>query len=183
MIASGSGVVQTRRRRRVLWCARAAVLVVLVTAVAVPVGPVGASSHSGQASGPAVKVGMIALAGLDAETGVVMLLYLTLAHRRWKQEGRLRTQEDLREAIVEGAAHRIRPKLMTVLTMMIGLVPVLWSTGTGADVMKRIAAPMVGGVVTAAALALLIYPVIFTLWKWHREVKPALAQAKASQGN
>jgi Cu(I)/Ag(I) efflux system membrane protein CusA/SilA len=113
----------------------------------------------------AVKVGMIALAGLDAETGVVMLLYLTLAHRRWHAEGRLRTRADLREAIVEGAAHRIRPKLMTVLTMMIGLVPVLWSTGTGADVMKRIAAPMIGGLVTSFVLELLVYPAVFALWK------------------
>ncbi|HMG53115.1 MAG TPA: CusA/CzcA family heavy metal efflux RND transporter, partial [Kofleriaceae bacterium] len=113
----------------------------------------------------AVKVGMIALAGLDAETGVVMLLYLTLAHRRWQATGRLRTRADLRDAIVEGAAHRIRPKLMTVLTMMIGLVPVLWSDGAGADVMKRIAAPMVGGLVTSFALELLVYPAVFALWR------------------
>ncbi|MGE0396521.1 MAG: efflux RND transporter permease subunit [Kofleriaceae bacterium] len=113
----------------------------------------------------AVWVGIIALAGLDAETGVVMLLYLTLAHRRWEAEGRLRTQADLREAIVDGAARRIRPKLMTVLTMMIGLIPVLWSDGTGADVMKRIAAPMVGGLVTSFVLELLVYPAVFAIWK------------------
>ncbi len=113
----------------------------------------------------AVWVGVIALAGLDAETGVVMLLYLTLAHRSRQAEGRLRNVHDLREAIVEGAAHRIRPKLMTVLTMMIGLVPVLWSTGTGADVMKRIAAPMVGGLVTSFLLELTVYPAIFAIWK------------------
>jgi copper/silver efflux system protein len=113
----------------------------------------------------AVWVGVIALAGLDAETGVVMLLYLTLAHRRWRDEGRIRDQGDLREAIVEGAAKRIRPKLMTVLTMMIGLVPVLWSDGTGADVMKRIAAPMVGGLVTSFLLELTVYPAIFAIWK------------------
>jgi Cu(I)/Ag(I) efflux system membrane protein CusA/SilA len=113
----------------------------------------------------AVWIGMIALAGLDAETGVVMLLYLTLAHRAWRAEGRLRTHDDLREAIVEGAAHRIRPKLMTVLTMMIGLMPVLWSSGTGADVMKRIAAPMIGGLVTSFVLELLVYPAIFAIWK------------------
>ena len=113
----------------------------------------------------AVWVGVIALAGLDAETGVVMLLYLTLADRKWRDEGRMRTQTDLREAIVEGAAKRIRPKLMTVLTMMIGLVPVLWSDGTGADVMKRIAAPMVGGLVTSFLLELTVYPAIFALWK------------------
>jgi Cu(I)/Ag(I) efflux system membrane protein CusA/SilA len=113
----------------------------------------------------AVKVGLIALAGLDAETGVVMLLYLTLAHRRWRDLGRLRTQADLREAIVDGAARRIRPKLMTVLTMMIGLVPVLFSSGTGADVMKRIAAPMVGGLATSFLLELTVYPAIFAIWK------------------
>ncbi len=113
----------------------------------------------------AVWVGMIALAGLDAETGVVMLLYLTIAHRRSHEAGRLRTRGDLREAIVLGAAHRIRPKLMTVLTMMIGLIPVLWSTGAGADVMKRIAAPMVGGLVTSFVLELLVYPAVFAIWK------------------
>jgi Cu(I)/Ag(I) efflux system membrane protein CusA/SilA len=113
----------------------------------------------------AVWVGIIALAGLDAETGVVMLLYLTLAHDKWTREGRLRTRADLREAIVDGAARRIRPKLMTVLTMMIGLIPVLWSDGTGADVMKRIAAPMVGGLVTSFVLELLVYPAVFAVWK------------------
>jgi Cu(I)/Ag(I) efflux system membrane protein CusA/SilA len=113
----------------------------------------------------AVWVGIIALAGLDAETGVVMLLYLTLAHRRREREGTLRTELDLRETIVEGAAKRLRPKLMTVTTMIVGLVPVLWSSGTGADVMKRIAAPMVGGLVTSFLLELTVYPAIFAIWK------------------
>jgi Cu(I)/Ag(I) efflux system membrane protein CusA/SilA len=113
----------------------------------------------------AVWVGIIALAGLDAETGVVMLLYLTLAHGRRTRVGTLGTREDLRETIVEGAAKRLRPKLMTVATMIIGLVPVLWSTGTGADVMKRIAAPMVGGLVTSFLLELTVYPAIFAIWK------------------
>jgi len=113
----------------------------------------------------AVWVGIIALAGLDAETGVVMLLYLTLAHARHEREGRLKTRGDLRETIVDGAARRLRPKLMTVATMIIGLVPVLWSTGTGADVMKRIAAPMVGGLVTSFLLELTVYPAIFAIWK------------------
>jgi Cu(I)/Ag(I) efflux system membrane protein CusA/SilA len=113
----------------------------------------------------AVWVGVIALAGLDAETGVVMLLYLTLAHGHWSREGRLRTREDLREVIVEGAAKRLRPKLMTVAAMILGLVPVLWSTGTGADVMKRIAAPMIGGLVTSFILELTVYPAIFAIWK------------------
>jgi Cu(I)/Ag(I) efflux system membrane protein CusA/SilA len=113
----------------------------------------------------AVWVGMIALAGLDAETGVVMLLYLTLAHEKSLNEGRLRTPADLTEAIVDGAARRIRPKLMTVMTTTIALLPILWSTGTGADVMKRIAAPMVGGLVTSFLLELTVYPAIFAAWK------------------
>lgn len=113
----------------------------------------------------AVWVGLIALAGLDAETGVVMLLYLTLAHKKADQEGRLRSMADLTETIVDGAARRIRPKLMTVMTDMIGLLPVLWSTGAGADVMKRIAAPLVGGLVTSFLLELTVYPAIFALWK------------------
>jgi Cu(I)/Ag(I) efflux system membrane protein CusA/SilA len=113
----------------------------------------------------AVWVGVIALAGLDAETGVVMLLYLNLAHARWVREGRMETRHDLRESIVEGAAKRLRPKLMTVSTMILGLAPVLVSTGTGADVMKRIAAPMVGGLVTSFLLELAVYPAIFAIWR------------------
>jgi copper/silver efflux system protein len=128
----------------------------------------------------AVWVGLIALAGLDAETGVVMLLYLTLSHRRHEQEGRMRNAADLENAIVEGAAKRIRPKLMTVLTMMIGLVPVLWSTGTGADVMKRIAAPMVGGLATSFLLELTVYPAIFAIWKRRRNSFPTAAIRKVS---
>ena len=116
----------------------------------------------------AVWVGIIALAGLDAETGVVMLLYLTLAYRNAVAAGRMNRRADLREAIVEGAAKRIRPKLMTVATMIVGLVPVLWSSGTGADVMKRIAAPMVGGLVTSFILELAVYPAIFAIWKGRR---------------
>jgi Cu(I)/Ag(I) efflux system membrane protein CusA/SilA len=113
----------------------------------------------------AVWVGIIALAGLDAETGVVMLLYLTLAHRDHEAKGRMRDMEDLEESIVEGAARRIRPKAMTVVAMIAGLLPLLWSDGTGADVMKRIAAPMVGGLVTSFALELLVYPALFAVWK------------------
>jgi Cu(I)/Ag(I) efflux system membrane protein CusA/SilA len=113
----------------------------------------------------AVWVGIIALAGLDAETGVVMLLYLTLAYEKWQKEGKLQGRGDLTEAIVDGAARRIRPKLMTVMTTTIALLPILWSTGTGADVMKRIAAPMVGGLVTSFFLELTVYPAIFSAWK------------------
>ena len=116
----------------------------------------------------AVWVGLLALAGLDAETGVVMLLYLKLAHRRHQKEGRLRSFEDLRETIVEGAARRIRPKFMTVMTTIMALLPVMWSTGTGADVMRRIATPMVGGLVTSFALELTIYPAVFAIWKGRR---------------
>ena len=113
----------------------------------------------------AVWAGVIALAGLDAQTGVVMLLYLTLAHGAHAAAGRLRDFRDLEEAIVEGAARRIRPKLMTVATATIGLLPLLWSSGTGADLMKRVAAPMVGGLVTSFLLELLVYPAIFAWWK------------------
>jgi Cu(I)/Ag(I) efflux system membrane protein CusA/SilA len=113
----------------------------------------------------AVWVGIIALAGLDAETGVVMLLYLTLAHRAHEAAGRMRNMHDLEEAIVEGAARRIRPKAMTVVAMIAGLLPLLWSDGTGADVMKRVAAPMVGGLVTSFVLELLVYPALYAIWK------------------
>ena len=113
----------------------------------------------------AVWVGMIALAGLDAETGVVMLLYLDLAHEKWKQEGRLKNVDDLKESVMYGAVKRIRPKIMTVSVILAGLIPIMFSTGAGADVMKRIAAPMVGGVVTSTILELIIYPVIYMIWK------------------
>jgi copper/silver efflux system protein len=113
----------------------------------------------------AVWVGVIALAGVDAETGVVMLLYLDQAYERFKGEGRMNSLEDLELAVEDGAVKRIRPKMMTVMAILMGLLPVMWSQGAGADVMKRIAAPMVGGVVTSFLLELLIYPVIFTLWK------------------
>jgi len=113
----------------------------------------------------AVWVGLIALAGLDAETGVVMLLYLRLAEGRARREGRLNTSEELTEAIVEGAAGRVRPKLMTVLTTMIGLTPLLWSSGVGADMMKRLAAPMVGGLASSFLLELTVYPALFAIWR------------------
>jgi copper/silver efflux system protein len=112
----------------------------------------------------AVWVGIIALAGLDAETGVVMLLYLDLSYDRWKKEGRLRTVSDLQSAIMEGAVKRLRPKIMTVATDM-GLIFVLFDTGIGSEVMKSIAAPMVGGLVTSTILELTIYPAIYMLWR------------------
>lgn len=113
----------------------------------------------------AVWVGMIALAGLDAETGVVMLLYLDLAYEEWKRKGLLRTIDDLKEAIYHGAVKRLRPKAMTVSAIIAGLLPIMWSHGTGADVMKRIAAPMVGGVVTSFILELIVYPAIYLIWR------------------
>ncbi len=125
----------------------------------------------------AVWVGLIALAGLDAETGVVMLLYLKLAYERRRAGGALGGPGELEEAIVEGAARRIRPKLMTVLTTMTGLLPILWSSGTGADVMRRIAAPMVGGLATSFLLELTVYPAIFAIWKG---AKPAAVATDAA---
>jgi Cu(I)/Ag(I) efflux system membrane protein CusA/SilA len=118
-----------------------------------------------------VIVGIIALAGLDAETGAIMLLYLDLSHDEAKARGRLRTREELVEAVTHGAVMRLRPKLMTILANIFGLLPVMWATGTGAEVAKRIAAPMVGGVTTSFLLELLVYPAIYYLWKWHGEVK------------
>jgi len=116
----------------------------------------------------AVWVGIIALAGLDAETGVVMLLYLNLAHDQWAKEGHLNTRADLNDAIMHGAVKRIRPKMMTVAVILAGLIPVMFATGAGSDVMKRIAAPMIGGVVTSTILELVLYPAIFALWKGRR---------------
>lgn len=113
----------------------------------------------------AVWVGIIALAGLDAETGVVMLLYLDLAYDKWKKEGKLNTIDDLKESIMFGAVKRIRPKIMTVSVILAGLIPIMFNHGTGADIMKRIAAPMVGGVVTSTILELIIYPAIYMIWK------------------
>jgi Cu(I)/Ag(I) efflux system membrane protein CusA/SilA len=117
----------------------------------------------------AVWVGIIALAGLDAETGVIMLLYLDLAYDELKAKGNM-TEGLLREAIHHGAVKRIRPKMMTAVAIIAGLLPILWSSGAGADMMKRIAAPMVGGVVTSVLLELMVYPVIYYLWK-RREIR------------
>ena len=113
----------------------------------------------------AAWVGIIALMGLDAETGVFMLLFLDLSHDEFQRKGLLRTRSDLREAIVHGAVKRIRPKLMTVMAASMGLMPILWSQSTGADMMKRVAAPMVGGLSTSFLLELLVYPAAYYLWK------------------
>jgi Cu(I)/Ag(I) efflux system membrane protein CusA/SilA len=122
----------------------------------------------------AAWVGMIALLGLDAETGVFMLLFLDLSHDEAKRRGNLNTLADLDEAIVHGAVKRARPKMMTVAAAFMGLLPIMWSTSAGADVMKRIAAPMIGGLVTSFILELLVYPAIYKLWK-KRGLKETLA--------
>jgi Cu(I)/Ag(I) efflux system membrane protein CusA/SilA len=119
----------------------------------------------------AVWVGIIALAGLDAETGVVMLLYLDLAYADWEKRGLLNSPEGLRDAIYHGAVKRVRPKAMTATVIIAGLLPILWSHGAGADVMKRIATPMIGGVTTSTLLELLVYPAVFYLWR-SRSLRP-----------
>ncbi len=127
----------------------------------------------------AVAVGLIALAGLDAETGLVMLLYLDSSYERFKAQGRMRNRTDLWDAVHEGAVKRIRPKTMTVAAAFIGLVPLLWATGTGADVMRRLAAPMLGGLFTSFLMELLIYPIIFFVAKGltlEREPSPEMVE-------
>ncbi|MEO6027736.1 MAG: CusA/CzcA family heavy metal efflux RND transporter [Candidatus Binatia bacterium] len=119
----------------------------------------------------AVWVGMIALMGLDAETGVFMLLFLDLAYDERVRAGTMRTEADLEEAIIHGAVRRVRPKMMTVTAAFMGLLPIMWATGSGSDVMKRIAAPMVGGLFTSFLLELLVYPAVYAVWKWHFEMK------------
>jgi len=119
----------------------------------------------------AVWVGIIALAGLDAETGVIMLLYLDKAFDQYRDKGLMRNLKDLIDAIHQGAVKRVRPKIMTASVIIAGLLPIMWSTGTGMDVMKRIAAPMVGGVVSSVLMELAVYPVIYYLWKSHELTK------------
>jgi Cu(I)/Ag(I) efflux system membrane protein CusA/SilA len=125
-----------------------------------------------------VWVGLIALMGIDAETGVFMLLYLDLAYEQAKTAGRVGTLAELRQAIVAGAARRIRPKFMTAATMIVGLAPIMWSTGTGAEVMKRIAAPMIGGIVTSFLLELVVYPALYEIWKWNLVLKRSQGAAR-----
>jgi len=119
----------------------------------------------------AVWVGIIALLGVDAETGVIMLLYLDIAYEKFKKNGKLNSIEGLKNAIFEGAVKRIRPKMMTVLTTMLGLLPILIGTGIGSDVMKRIAAPMVGGIITSFLMELTVYPAIFFIIKKREMIK------------
>jgi Cu(I)/Ag(I) efflux system membrane protein CusA/SilA len=119
----------------------------------------------------AAWVGMIALMGLDAETGVFMLLFLDLSYAEAKRKGLLKNKLELIEAIIHGAVKRVRPKMMTVSAAFMGLMPIMWSIGTGSDMMKRVVAPMVGGLATSFVLELLVYPCIYLLSKWHGEVK------------
>ncbi|MCC7470418.1 efflux RND transporter permease subunit [Candidatus Nomurabacteria bacterium] len=140
----------------------------LIVLLSVPFAAIGAIWYLDYLSyhlSVAVWVGIIALAGVAAETGVVMLVYLDEAYERRMHEGRMTTVHDLREAIMEGAVQRVRPKMMTVAAIMGGLLPIMWTTGAGADVMKRIAAPMIGGMVSSTILTLLVIPVLYGLWR------------------
>lgn len=140
-----------------------------IVALAVPFSAIGAVwllYLLGYNMSVGVWVGLIALVGVDAETGVFMLLYVDLACEQARREGRLRSRAALQEAIVQGAVKRLRPKVMTVATMFFGLLPIMWASGTGSDVMKRIAAPLVGGILTSFLLELVVYPPLYQIWKW-----------------
>ncbi len=155
----------------------------LIVSLAVPLSAIGAVwllYQLGYSMSVGVWVGMIALLGVDAGNGVFMLLYLDLAYEQAQKAGRLRTLGELREAIVHGAVKRIRPKLMTVATEFVGLVPILWATGTGSDVMKRIAAPIVGGIFTSFLLELLVYPGIYEVWKWNFHAEKAGSEEQSA---
>ena len=152
----------------------------MIIILAVPFSAVGAIwflHFLGYNMSVGVWVGLIALMGVDAETGVFMMLYLDLAYDQANGEGRLHSLGDLQAAIMHGAVQRIRPKFMTAATMFMGLVPIMWSTGTGADVMKRIAAPMIGGIFTSFILELLVYPAIYEVWKWNFELRKELSHS------
>nr|MBP8154007.1 efflux RND transporter permease subunit [Nitrospira sp.] len=140
-------------------------LIVLLSVPFAAIGAIWYLDYLGYNLSVAVWVGIIALAGVAAETGVVMLVYLDEAYERRVREGRMATAHDLRDAIMEGAVQRVRPKMMTVAAIMGGLLPIMWTTGTGADVMKRIAAPMIGGMLSSTVLTLLVIPVLYALWR------------------
>lgn len=156
---------------------------VLIVLIAVPFSLVGAFLLLwllGYNLSIAVWVGLIALAGVDAEMGIVMLLYVDAAYERWKREGRMNGLDDLEAAVMEGAVQRVRPIVMTVLAILMGLLPIMWASQSevGADVMKRIAAPMVGGIITSFLLSLLILPVVYVLWRWWGEVRHNAARVR-----
>jgi copper/silver efflux system protein len=151
-----------------LYCNTRSLVKTMIVTLAVPFSAVGALwmvYALGYNLSIAVWLGIVALLGIDAETGVFMLLYLDLAYEKARRESVRLTKQNLYEAIVEGAAKRLRPKFMTFATMSVGLVPILWSTGTGSEIMKRMAAPMVGGIVTSFILELLVYPAVYAVWK------------------
>jgi len=129
----------------------------------------------------AVWIGLIALAGVSAETGVVMLLYLDLAYDQWVHEGKMRSRFELRDAIYHGAVKRVRPKAMTAAVIIAGLLPILWSHGAGADVMKRIATPMIGGIVTSTVMELLVFPAIYFLWRSRRLKAEPRSEERSAQ--
>ena len=165
-----------------LYCNTRSAMKTMIVILAVPFSAVGAIwmvYALGYNMSIAVWLGIIALLGIDAETGVFMLLYLDLAYEKALREGPL-TRQRLVEAIVEGAAKRLRPKFMTFATMCIGLVPILWSTGAGSEIMKRIAAPMVGGIVTSFLLELIVYPAVYAVWRL-RSAMPEFAEAVHTQ--
>jgi Cu(I)/Ag(I) efflux system membrane protein CusA/SilA len=187
------GMQQTRKRLKIvvpitigiicfLLCVNTGSLTkMLIVLLAVPFSAVGAVWFlyaMGYNMSIAVWVGLIALMGIDAETGVFMLLYLDLAYEEAKLRGRMHTVDELREAIVEGAAKRLRPKFMTFATTCIGLLPIMLATGVGSGVMKRIAAPMVGGIFSSFLLELLVYPAIYEIWRG-RTVAKALLDARS----
>lgn len=140
-------------------------LIVLLSVPFAAIGAIWYLDYLGYNLSVAVWVGIIALAGVAAETGVVMLVYLDEAYERRVRAGLMTTAHDLREAIMEGAVQRVRPKMMTVAAIMGGLLPIMWTTGTGADVMKRIAAPMIGGMVSSTVLTLLVIPMLYAFWR------------------
>lgn len=165
-----------------LYCNTRSAVKTMIVILAVPFSAVGAIwmvYALGYNMSIAVWLGIIALLGIDAETGVFMLLYLDLAYEKALREGPL-TRQRLVEAIVEGAAKRLRPKFMTFATMSIGLVPILWSNGAGSEIMKRIAAPMVGGLVTSFLLELIVYPAVYAVWRL-RSLKPEFAEVLKSE--
>jgi copper/silver efflux system protein len=161
-----------------LWVNTRSVVKTCIILLAVPFSAVGAIGFLyllGYHMSVGVWVGLIALLGVDAGTGMFMLLYLDLAYAQAKQEGRLRTLADLQQAILQGAVRRLRPRFMTVGAMFLGLIPIMWASGTGSDVMKRIAAPMIGGIFTSFLLELVVYPALYQIWKWNFEMNRGLA--------
>ncbi len=156
----------------------------LIILIAVPFSAIGAIwflAILGYNLSIAVWVGLIALLGVDAETGVFMLLYLDLAYTDFRARGKMKSLSDLKRAIEHGAVRRLRPKVMTVGVMFMGLVPIMWSSGAGSDVMRRIAAPMIGGIFTSFILELLVYPAIYEIWRGH-ELKKELQGSSANVG-